>query len=344
MRATRKNALLLVAVLILMISQVPMSVSNDCALAESEAYDYSQIWESFGVNSSEEMYEETLAYLRSQNPGAWAITKEYLPCNIRYGGTTEELLADWKNWDLAVVSSKDVDLRALVERKDLIEKFPVSLTSDIALHQYRVPENLRELLPKSKKWNYRVFFYDYNAQKDEAMMLVVNGKGKGIVEYVVTGLMLENRPAEKIRAIEGLREVTYWTVEDLLAAPNDWDVACIAIDQADKLRPLDEAGLLYNFAQDSYFATREPTQESGKRILAAGMYSDDGRMIGIPYNASYPHEEESYQTVLVNAQSAYMNASIAYARKLVQGWDVSRIKKVTDEDIFDIWGIQVGGK
>ena len=57
MRATRKNALLLVAVLILMISQVPMSVSNDCALAESEAYDYSQIWESFGVNSSEEMYE-----------------------------------------------------------------------------------------------------------------------------------------------------------------------------------------------------------------------------------------------------------------------------------------------
>ena len=101
------------------------------ASAESEAYDYSQIWESFGVNSSEEMYEETLAYLRSQNPGAWAITKEYLPCNIRYGGTTEELLADWKNWDLAVVSSKDVDLRALVERKDLIEKFPVSLTSDI---------------------------------------------------------------------------------------------------------------------------------------------------------------------------------------------------------------------
>ena len=127
MRATRKNALLLVAVLILMISQVPITVSNDCALAESEAYDYSQIWESFGVNSSEEMYEETLAYLRSQNPGAWAITKEYLPCNIRYGGTTEELLADWKNWDLAVVSSKDVDLRALVERKDLIEKFPVSL-------------------------------------------------------------------------------------------------------------------------------------------------------------------------------------------------------------------------
>ena len=176
------------------------------------------------------------------------------------------------------------------------------------------------------------------------MMLVVNGKGKGIVQYALTGLMLENRPAEKIRAIEGLREVTYWTVEDLLAAPNDWDVACIAIDQADKLRPLDEAGLLYDFAQDSYFATRETTQEAGKRILAPGMYSDDGRMIGIPYNASYPHEEESYQTVLVNAQSAYMNASIAYARKLVQGWDVSRIKKVTDEDIFDIWGIQVGGK
>ena len=95
------------------------------------------------------MYEETLAYLRSQNPGAWAITKEYLPCNIRYGGTTKELLTDWKNWDLAVVSSKDVDLRALVDQKDLIEKYPVSLTSDIALHQYRVPENLRELLPKA---------------------------------------------------------------------------------------------------------------------------------------------------------------------------------------------------
>ena len=85
MRTTKKFALLLVTVLILMISQVPITVSNDCALAESEAYDYSQIWESFGVNSSEEMYEETLAYLRSLDPGAWAMTKEYFPCNIRYG-------------------------------------------------------------------------------------------------------------------------------------------------------------------------------------------------------------------------------------------------------------------
>ena len=87
------------------------------ALAESEAYDYSQIWESFGVNSSEEMYEETLAYLRSLDPGAWAMTKEYFPCNIRYGGTTKELLTDWKNWDLAVVSSKDVDCEHLWIRK-----------------------------------------------------------------------------------------------------------------------------------------------------------------------------------------------------------------------------------
>ena len=117
MRTTKKFALLLVTVLILMISQVPITVSNDCALAESEAYDYSQIWESFGVNSSEEMYEETLAYLRSLDPGAWAMTKEYFPCNIRYGGTTKDLLTDWKNWDLAVVSSKDVDLRALLDQK-----------------------------------------------------------------------------------------------------------------------------------------------------------------------------------------------------------------------------------
>ena len=60
MRATRKNALLLVAVLILMISQVPMSVSNDCALAESEAYDYSQIWETIfykGIMPSEKVLD-----------------------------------------------------------------------------------------------------------------------------------------------------------------------------------------------------------------------------------------------------------------------------------------------
>ena len=56
MRATRKNALLLVTVLILMISQVPMNLSNDCASAESEAYDYSQIWETIfykGIMPSE---------------------------------------------------------------------------------------------------------------------------------------------------------------------------------------------------------------------------------------------------------------------------------------------------
>ena len=56
MRTTKIIPLLLVAVLILMISQVPMSVSNDCALAESEAYDYSQIWETIfykGIMPSE---------------------------------------------------------------------------------------------------------------------------------------------------------------------------------------------------------------------------------------------------------------------------------------------------
>ena len=83
--------------------------------------------------------------------------KRVFSCNIRYGGTTKELLTDWKNWDLAVVSSKDVDLRALVDQKDLIEKYPVSLTSDIALHQYRVPENLRELLPKKARSGTIVF-------------------------------------------------------------------------------------------------------------------------------------------------------------------------------------------
>ncbi|MEG1155957.1 MAG: hypothetical protein RSD94_08790 [Acinetobacter sp.] len=38
-----------------------------------------------------------------------------LPLNIRLGGTTEELIDDKKDWDMAIVSSKDVNLQTLAD-------------------------------------------------------------------------------------------------------------------------------------------------------------------------------------------------------------------------------------
>lgn len=317
------------------------------ASAESEGYDYAQIWESLGVSSSEEMYAAYVAYMDRIEP-EFAKGRANVRCNIRCGATTKELLANWKDWDLAIVSSKEVNLAELVRQRDLIEKYPVSLSSDIAHYQYRVSEQLRELLPKSKKWNYRVYFYDYDAQNDEAIMLVCNGKQKGFAEYSFTSFILDKRPVEMVRRVEGIRQVLQWTIDDMLAAPNDWDVACITVEKAEELEPLVEAGLLYDFSQQSCFALRQPYQRRDRdwRAIPMGLFSADGKMVAMPYFASYRHQPESYQVLLVNAQSAYLDAAISYAEKFIQSWNLHTEKddrgmKTTAEDIFEIWGIRV---
>ncbi len=307
-----------------------------CLSASAESGTYDCIWETFGASSNEEMQDAIQAWWDMKNPE----DKVNVRCRIRYGGTTKELLSD-NSWDLAIVSSKDVDLRQLVNKKDMIEKYPLSLTSHMALHQYLVSENLRELLPKSKKWFYRVSFYDYDPQNDEAILLVVNGTSKGMVEYTFTDFIMEKRPADKVREMEGVRIVQYWTLEELLAAPGDWDAACVTVERPEMLQSLSDAGLLYDLSQESYFLERSPSQESQRRERTLGVYGVDGRMLGVPYNVPYEHEPESYDVILVNAQSEYLSAAIDYAKKFVRGWDVFYLRNCypTLEDVYETWGI-----
>ena len=148
--------------------------------------------------------------------------------------------------------------------------------------------------------------------------------------------------------MEGIRQVLQWTIDDMLAAPNDWDVACITVEKAEELEPLVEAGLLYDFSQQSCFALRQPYQRRDRdwRAIPMGLFSADGKMVAMPYFASYRHQPESYQVLLVNAQSAYLDAAISYAEKFIQSWNLHTEKddrgmKTTAEDIFEIWGIRV---
>lgn len=72
-------------------------------------------------------------------------------------------------------------------------------------------------------------------------------------------------------------------MDDLLARPDDWDIANISLASYDDLDKLDQAGLLYDFNHDPFWATRDTDWP-----VPMGVYSDDGRLIAIPYGRRYP--------------------------------------------------------
>ena len=77
---------------------------------------------------------------------------------------------------------------------------------------------------------------------------------------------------------------TDWTVDDLLAWPDDWDIANISLASYDDRDKLDQAGLLYDFHHDPFWATRDMDWP-----VPMGVYSDDGRLIAIPYAQEVPY-------------------------------------------------------
>ncbi|NLO85974.1 MAG: hypothetical protein GX096_11200 [Clostridiales bacterium] len=313
---------------------------------------YMPILESWNATNVEELYMNILEYYQeSVIDGATHYTTKQMPLNIRFGGTTEELIADKANWDLAIVSSKEVDLQALADLQ-LINLTGYNPSDNLALHQRLLPENLQALLPSDPLMMHYVYVYDYDVQADDATLMICQNtllRKKSRDRYrspgSFAGQMLRVRSVDAVRSMEGIRRVDawtkekklvastvytdsglcpidIWTEEDLIANAEDWDVAIIRMDPEDKLKTLDAAGLLFDLSAASYLGARTTQQPYSYYCeIANGIFSTDGRMIGIPH-VLYNQEGAGTEVVLiVNAKSSYLELALDYAVHFIKSKD-----------------------
>lgn len=281
-----------------------------------------------GAKDGKDLEQKILEYWRTNAPGweAGLYTPQKRSMTFRLGGTTEELIEDYRNWDIAIVSSKEVNLQKLADEGVVIScAYDPSL--GLSLHHWLLPEAVQKKLPIHPLYDYMVYCYDYNPQTDEAIFLVCNEKKRpaGSRESWVMQ-MLKKRGPDRTRALEGICRVNDWTqtgvppcsVDELLQMQNDWDWASLRIDETDRLEALDQEGLLYDFSQDSYWVDREPAWQEPK-----GLFSADGRMIGIPYNPiiTGEYEPNTILVFIVNAKSAHSLRALEYAKHFVKSYE-----------------------
>jgi len=290
------------------------------------------VLQAWGAGNEQELQQAILAYWEENQPNDWASLHKTIKKTvaIRFGGTTKELIRDHKEWDIAVVSSKEVDLQKLLDANLLINRGGTP-QDETALHQWCLPEAVQEKLPQHPLYSFAVYCYQYDAQTDEAIFLVCNQKKRPLRATATWARqMLERRSPEPIRALEGIcRKVDCecfgmpelsFTEEDLLAHPDEWDWAFLRTHKDDTLGKLDAAGLLYDFSQDEYWAGRKPEWKE-----PAGIWSADGRMIAIPYGELIYNGPNEISLFVVNAQSPALPKALAYAKHFLKGaeWSYS---------------------
>jgi hypothetical protein len=289
---------------------------------------YMSILEDWDAATAEELRLNILDFwgrdLRKTDSDNDMYAQKYWPLNIRFGGNTKELIADKKNWDLAIVSSKDVDLQALADER-LIMNYPNYPWGLKELYQWLLPENLQAKLPQDRLIVYDVYVYEYDVQTDDATFLIcqeeVSQTNPPVPDSFARAMMWK-RSATKARTAEGIRLMpdSEWSEEELLDQAEEWDVAEIIIKKGDKLELLDQAGLLYDFSQNSYFTSRGSIhpydvhygEDNEFAELPNGVFSTDGRMIGIPCMVTMANDDKVGMLIL-NAKSPYLERALAYA-------------------------------
>lgn len=314
---------------------VGMLVVIMCIISFSLAYAekaripcYMPVLEAWNAKDGEELETNILEYWRT-NAEDWATSiyeskKRFM--TFRLGGTTKELIADHKEWDIAIVSSKDVDLQQLADEGVIIHH-SYEPTDLLCLNHWLLPDAVRQKLPVHPLFEYAVYCYDYNNQTDEAIFIICNDKDRPAGSREGWSYqILKRRGVEQVRALEGICVVNDWTQEgvnprtpdELIQRSEEWDWASIRIGANDKLEALDQAGLLYDFSQDAYWAGREEAWPEPK-----GIFSSDGRMIGIPYNPIITGEYESNTVLLfiVNAKSEHCSQALAYAKHFIKSYE-----------------------
>lgn len=345
-----KKAMLLVLFICLTTTIAHAQEHNDIRFAS--------IFNEWDASDANGVYTNILEHMKntSVSEPAGAFTPNYRPCSIRFGGTTETLIQDRDNWDLAIVSSKDVDLQKIANA-GLIMKKGYDPSNKFALHQWLISERLQALLPSDPLMLYYIYFYDYDAQNDDATVLICQAdighkQNSPRIPFAFADEIMEKRTIDSIRALEGIRIARRNSETDLVTHDEEWDLAIITIDADDKLELLSQADLLFDFSSNDYFASRtdirplENISSVGYCRLANGIYSLTGQMIGIPCSAIREDEYNGKIDVLVlNKQSANNERAQAYAVHWIKslewawttedkmwphGWDLCIFKEQVD--------------
>ena len=291
-------------------------ISLPAGAAQKEIPDFCMpILLDWGATNEKELQNALLTYWEENQPNDWASLHKTIKKTvaIRFGGTTKELIRDHKEWDIAIVSSKEVNLQKLLNANMLINRGG-SPQDEAALHQWCLPEAVQEKLPQHPVYSFAVYCYQYDAQTDEAIFLVCNQKKRPLRATATWARqLLERRSPEQVRALEGLcRKVDCecfgmpelsFTEEDLLSHPGEWDWAFLRTDKGDKLEKLDAAGLLYDFSKDEYWVSRKPEWKE-----PAGLWS----MIAVPYGELIYNKPKEISLFVVNAQSPALPKALAY--------------------------------
>lgn len=291
---------------------------------------YAPILRDWNAKDEKELQQNILKYWKELGPREWSEINapRKQPVSFRLGGTTKELIATHKDWDIAIVSSKDADLQKLAD-EGLIINYEYLPHDEVALHQWLLPKAVQEKLPDHPLFVYAVFCYDYDAETDEAIFLICNKKNRPARAWLGWAMqILKGRSADTVRALEGVCRVNDWTqhgvlektVNDLLNNPNDWDWVSLRIDVNDHLEALDQADLLYDFSQNVYWTERKPDW-----LESNGLFSMDSRMIGIPYNPiignETTYEPNTMLVFIVNAKSANLSRALEYAKHFVKSYE-----------------------
>ena len=285
---------------------------------------FAAVMEVCNATTIKEMHQNLIDYIRVTWDDSY--TTSNMPLVVRFGGTTKELIADKRNWAMAVVSTKDVDIQKLLDN-NMIKRWSFSPTDPSVPCLWLVPSSLRTFKPKDLSYSYSIYFFDYDAQTDDATVLLFNEK-YALTDSIFAQALLDMRSAEQKRAMEGIARVNSWTVEKLIENPDDWDTAQIMVSYPNGLEQLDQAGMLLDLSQSPYLASRKSIEKGvgGWDGMPNGIFSADHRMIGVPclpFMASDNRRKaDETQVLIVNAKSNYIDAAIRYVEYNVKGMEI----------------------
>ncbi len=306
----------------LFITTLFMFFSFTCAHAETDIPErYQPILDAWGAVDGDSLKYNVLRAVYDEVEAA-------APLDVRFGGTTEKLIKEKKQWDMAIVSSKDVDLQKLAD-KGIIRTRGYYPSSSLASLQWLYPDWVKAQLPEHPYLLYEVYCYDYDEETQDITWIIAKVNPSASVVRSPDRLgraIIDRRPVELERKTQGIARATWlhWTVEELLANPDDWDVANISLSDYEELNQLDDAGLLYDFHQDAFWETREPAWSVPK-----GIYSSDGRLIAIPITQEIPYDPNrltnlypaSYQVLVVNKKSMHIDLAMQYEKHWIQSYE-----------------------
>lgn len=278
------------------------------SFAESMHNDrFAPILDAWNASNGDELWQHVWEYYTIKHPDD---DRHPSSLAIRIGGDTDELIRD-KNWDLAIVSSRKVNLQKLAEASILKKRAHVPSQS-LALSQWLSPESVQCLLPNDPIWIYYIYCYDYDPVSDDATLLLCHSDNVYDIKdsSLCAEILMETRTTDLVRKTEGLVRVgwTTWTTDDLLQHPDKWDIATVAVKTATELNGLDQYGLLMDLSQYPYWATR--TKEWN---VPNGFFSSDGRMIAIPYDQYANLRPDETLALVINAHCANPQRVMEYA-------------------------------